>query len=425
MGVFDWILYVFIAICALLFMIMIHEFGHYTAGKLLGFKINEFAIGFGKPLFKKTKKNGEVFSLRLIPLGGFCAFEGEDEDKPDVKGAFNTMPVWKRLIVLFSGAFFNFLSALVFAVIFLMASGYVDKVQVTSVQVPTAVEASQQEWIKEGDIILAVDGEYCNLVYDKYFTNMVSTYDEGKDFVVKVKRDGKVMDITVSKQITNTLPNSTIENKTVFSVDGLSYSCYIEKGDDNKLQVVEFTDGDVTKVKTKYAVGEDNKVVINGRTLTVKTSKSADDVETYTLEGAVLGVSTAYYKYGFFEALGHTFVFCFQWAWKIILILWQLLTGQLAITSLGGTVTTVITMAEATKANFANLLLLLPLISINLSVFNLLPIPALDGARMVFVAIEGIRGKPINRNVEGWIHFIGLMVLLAFVVVVDILHFVL
>ena len=59
MSVFDWILYVFIAICALLVMIMIHEFGHYTAGKLLGFKINEFAVGFGKPLFKKTKKNGE------------------------------------------------------------------------------------------------------------------------------------------------------------------------------------------------------------------------------------------------------------------------------------------------------------------------------------------------------------------------------
>lgn len=422
MGVFDWILYIFIAICSLLFMIMIHELGHYTAGKLLGFKINEFAIGFGKPIFKKTKKNGEVFSLRLIPLGGFCAFEGEDEDKPDVKGSFNSMPVWKRLIVLFCGAFFNFLSALVFAAIFLMACGYVDKVQVTKVQLPPSV--ASENWIQEGDIIVAVNGEYCNLVYDKYFTNMVSTFDEGKEFVVKVNRKGKDVDIVVSKQLSSELPNATENGIKMFSVDGLSYSCYITNKDGEGLKVIEFKDNDPSKVVKTYDVGKDNKVTINGRTLTIVASGEAGR-ETYSLHGAILGVSTTYYKYGFFEALGHTFVFCFQWAWKIILILWQLLSGQLALTSLGGTVTTVITMAEATKANFANLLLLLPLISINLSVFNLLPIPALDGARMVFVAIEGIRGKPINRNVESWIHFIGLIVLLAFVVIVDILHFVL
>lgn len=422
MGVFDWILYIFIAICSLLFMIMIHEFGHYTAGKLLGFKINEFAIGFGKPIFKKTKKNGEVFSLRLIPLGGFCAFEGEDEDKPNVEGAFNSMPVWKRLIVLFCGAFFNFLSALVFAAIFLMACGYVDKVQVTNVQLPPSV--ASENWIQEGDIIVAVDGQYCNLVYDKYFTNMVSTFDEGQEFVVKVNRKGKDVDIVVSKQLSSELPNATENGIKMFSVDGLSYSCYITNKEGEGLKVVEFKDNDPSKVVKTYDVGGDNKVTINGRTLTVVASGEAGS-ETYSLHGAILGVSTTYYKYGFFEALGHTFVFCFQWAWKIILILWQLLSGQLALTSLGGTVTTVITMAEATKANFANLLLLLPLISINLSVFNLLPIPALDGARMVFVAIEGIRGKPINRNVESWIHFIGLIVLFAFVVIVDILHFVL
>lgn len=421
MGVFDWILYIFIAICALLLMIMIHEFGHYTAGKLLGFKINEFAIGFGKPLIKKTKKNGEVFSLRLIPLGGFCAFEGEDEDKKDVKGAFNTMPVWKRLIVLFSGAFFNFLSAILFSIVFLMASGYIDKVQVTSVTVPESVVSS--EWIQEGDIILAVDGEKCNFVYDKYFTNMVSHYDEDEDFVVRVKRDGKELDITVSKKLDSILPNTTIDGKTMFSVDGMNYLCCIEKNSDNTFKIIEYKDSDLKEIKTTYDVGDDNRVKINGRTLTVVKSTTEDGTESYSLQGAILGVSTAYYKYGFFEALGHSFVFCIEWAWKILIILWQLLSGQLALTSLGGTVTTVVTMAEATKASFANLLLLLPLISVNLAVFNLLPIPALDGARMVFVAIEGIRGKPINRNVEGWIHFVGLMVLLAFVVIVDILHF--
>ena len=72
--------YIAIAILILMLMITIHEFGHYIAGKILKFKINEFSIGFGKALYTKTKKNGEVFSIRLIPLGGYCAFEGEENE---------------------------------------------------------------------------------------------------------------------------------------------------------------------------------------------------------------------------------------------------------------------------------------------------------------------------------------------------------
>ena len=106
--------YILVAILALLLMVMIHEFGHYIAGKMLGFKINEFSVGFGPKIFQKKKKNGEVFSLRTIPLGGYCAFDGEDE-KSDSPTAFNNQKAWKRLIVLFMGAFFNFLSAIIFS----------------------------------------------------------------------------------------------------------------------------------------------------------------------------------------------------------------------------------------------------------------------------------------------------------------------
>lgn len=86
------ILYIIIALLILLLMILIHEFGHYIVGKILKFKINEFSVGFGPKIFSKTnKKTGEVFSLRLLPLGGFCAFDGEDsvddENKQVNKGA--------------------------------------------------------------------------------------------------------------------------------------------------------------------------------------------------------------------------------------------------------------------------------------------------------------------------------------------------
>lgn len=122
--VFKWIGYIIVAMICFMFMIVVHELGHYTAGKILGFKINEFAIGFGPAIFKTTtnKQTGEVFSVRCIPAGGFCAFEGEDEEasSPD---SFNSHPVWKRIIVLAAGVFFNFVSALITLNIFFMAYG--------------------------------------------------------------------------------------------------------------------------------------------------------------------------------------------------------------------------------------------------------------------------------------------------------------
>ena len=139
--VFTYIGYVIVAVLALMAMIVIHELGHYTAGKLLGFKIDEFAIGFGPAIIKKrNKKTGELFTLRPFPIGGFCAFHGEDadgamldEDGNQIKDengnivkdpdAFNNQKPWKRLIVLFSGAFMNFLSAIVIITIYFTAYG--------------------------------------------------------------------------------------------------------------------------------------------------------------------------------------------------------------------------------------------------------------------------------------------------------------
>ena len=141
--VFKYIGYVIVALLALMVMIVVHELGHYTAGKLLGFKIDEFAIGFGPKIFKHTnKKTGELFSIRPFPIGGFCAFHGEDEEGAlldengekvrDASGnivkdpdAFNNKPAWKRLIVLFSGAFMNFISAIFIITIFFTAYGQV------------------------------------------------------------------------------------------------------------------------------------------------------------------------------------------------------------------------------------------------------------------------------------------------------------
>jgi regulator of sigma E protease len=103
-------------------------------------------------------------------------------------------------------------------------------------------------------------------------------------------------------------------------------------------------------------------------------------------------------------------------------ILGDLVTGKLGIDSVGGPITTVKTIAVSTQTNLKNLILLFPLIAVNLAVFNLLPIPALDGARAVFVLIEWIFKKPVPRDIEGKIHGIGLMILFGLVILIDILH---
>ncbi|MGN1096597.1 MAG: site-2 protease family protein, partial [Christensenellales bacterium] len=129
-------------------------------------------------------------------------------------------------------------------------------------------------------------------------------------------------------------------------------------------------------------------------------------------------------KLPFFQALGRSFGFAFFVVFKILASLGGLLTGKVALSSAGGTITVVKTIAESTMMSFSNLLYVVAIVSANLAVMNLLPIPALDGARMVFTVIEWIRGKPLNRKVEGIIHTVGLILLLVLAVFLDIFHLV-
>ncbi len=415
-------------------MILIYEFGRYTAGKLLKFKINEFSIGFGKAIFKKTKKNGEVFALRIFPLGGYCAFEGEDEDKPDNVGAFNNKKPWKRIIVVFMGAFFNFLSAIVFSAILLMTYGYTDKVQVVNIVTPASIVQENSDWLKQGDIIHAVNGKETNFINDEYFITMVQNFKAEEDFVVSVYRNGKNVDVTIHKSWFELDSKDddvygriyTINNEEFFIKQETStgfYKLHNTKYPTGKTTTIDTETGLVTLTFTENGVEakETFKLLFKDAEGNMYETNESGDL-TPVLTNAKIGVATKNYVYGFFEGLGKTFEFSFGWAWKILKALFQLVTGQTALADMGGTITTVKFMASASQTNIANLLLLIPVISINLAVFNLLPIPALDGARMVFVLIEWIRKKPVNRKLEGKIHFIGLVILFGFVIVMDLLQ---
>ena len=380
-SVFGYIGYILLAIVVLLLMVLIHEFGHYTAGKILKFDITEFSVGFGPKLLQKKRKNGELFTLRLIPLGGYCAFAGENEDGTDNPKAFNNQKPWKRLIVLFFGAFFNFLSAIIFSVVALMACGY-EKLQVKQIDA-TSINYT---YLQQNDVIYGIEGQKFDFVKDNMFDSLVTSY--GKN----------------------------------------NYKTY--QGSDITAEY-SFVDGDKTyymvPCEMDYMIKRDKqKLTQTGRINVVYNQEGKmQGWSMYATYDSTGDITIGYYKSTFGEALVEAVPFTCRWAWKVLIIFGQLLTGRMSITALGGPVTTIKSMATMTMQSFNFLFLLLPLIAVNLAVFNLLPIPALDGFQMIFVIVEWIRKKPVKREVINVINNIGLIVLFAFVIIVDVLQFVL
>ena len=411
-------LYIILAIVILLLMIVIHEFGHYLAGKILKFKINEFSVGFGPKIFSKKKKNGEVFSLRLIPLGGYCAFEqsfqlellkehltklaaGEDilapgKDKTDggkkdalpeaspqqasdsaapyptesdraAAGAAVAEPAagggrsfleekpWKRIIVLLSGGVANLLSAIVFSLIFIWAIGFTVP---TVSKVYTDADGVAFNPLEEGDVVRAVNGREIGVMNS--YDDLIADVEENDSVTLTVERGGELLTVNVTKKhiVTETVNEETGEPETLDYV-GFGYA------------------------------------------------------SLYDFEDVGLGY-----------ALKYCVPYMFKLSWLILGTFGDLVVGKIPITDLAGPAGTIALMADLAKANWRNILILLPLIASNLGIFNLLPIPALDGSKVVFTAIEWIRGKPINQKVENTIHTVGIILLLAFVVVLDLWRFI-
>lgn len=413
------ILYVLLAIIMLLVMVLVHEFGHYVVGRMLNFKINEFSVGFGKAIFSKKNKRGELISLRIFPLGGYCAFAGEDDEDCNKEDSFNNQKAWKRILVYLAGITFNFAFAVLTSAILLCSIGY-DIPQVTQVDLDTTkIETSVEDGtfiqdsevygydkdngFKEGDIIISIEGKKIDFAYGKTYDTLVSEqFSEYKTYLQQEKLNSE-------------LSGGVFDERQAF-IDFMSensYSAIVKRDGEYEEVAIGFCqvafNVNIKDDKGDYVFEEDGK--------TPKTQVA------YVYYGPAYGVKAYVHTFG--EAIERAVPFSFGLAWTVLKSLWQMITFQLPISSVGGPITTIATIAQVTQSNFANLLILIPLISANLAIFNLLPIPALDGAHVVFTTIEAIRKKPIKREVENMIHTIGLFVLLGFVVLVDILHFLL
>lgn len=423
--VFAYIGYVLLALLALMAMIVVHELGHYTAGKLLGFKIDEFAIGFGPKIFKrKNKKTGELFSIRPFPIGGFCAFHGEDADGAlldengnqvkDANGniikdpdAFNNQKPWKRLIVLFSGAFMNFLSAILIITIYFSAYGQPLPYVVGTYDVP-----SYQNVFEQGDVLLSVNGKQINLMAQEDLDNVFKKVGDTAQF--RVLRNGKRIKITASKFFYDPFEDGDY----IYAVDGKKLDTPVAYAD--YLATVESNDAFIVTVVRYDEKGE----ICEQSTMKVQKGANPEDANGFYSYGFGITRTIARAKLPFFLAFGRAWSFCFFIVFKILASLGALITGKMGIEGAGGTITTIITMAKVSALGFDSFMYVVAIISANLAVMNLLPFPALDGSRMLFTLIEWIFKKPVPRKVEAVIHTVGLVLLLVLAVFLDVFHLV-
>ena len=342
-------LYIIVAILIFGVLVATHELGHFTAAKLLGVKVNEFAVGMG-PALLKGRKGETLYSLRLFPVGGFCAMEGEDGDSADPR-SFGRAACWKKVVILCAGAFVNFLTGVaVVAVLYAPAAGFRAEVYGG----PLEGYGTEDCGLLAGDRFLAVDGHRV-LVYGnaRFFLDRAG---DAIDFVVE--RDGE-----------------RLELKDV-------YLPYQERTDEA---------GRFTRLR--------------GLTM----ASVADPTS-------------------FFGKLGYAWNTAVDFVRLVWVSLGDMATGAVGLRDMSGPVGIVNMMGEVGSQSPSlydaawNLGYLAALIAVNLAVMNLLPLPALDGGRVFFLALNGLLygvfKKKIDARYEGYVHLAGLAALMGLMLVV-------
>ena len=320
-----------------------HELGHFLVAKSGGIRVNEFFIGMGPTIWKK-QKGDTLYSIKLLPIGGACVFDGMDpiaEEKGDYdEHSFLKAPVWRRIATLFAGPFANFLIAYILAVVLVSFSAW----NFPTINKMTDDSAATEAGMLPGDTIISVDGEK---VYMAGEVTLISQFAEGSPMDIVYERDGVRHETTL-------IPKWSEEDNR--------YYMGIYLGEYGQIK------GAAALKYAWYEVRYYFKTTYRSLALLVRGKLSKDDVSGPV--GMVKIVDEAYEE-----------------------------------TKPYGISTVILTMLSLTV-----------LLSVNLGVMNLLPLPALDGGRLVFQFIEVIVGKPVPAEKEGFVHMIGMIALMGLMV---------
>ncbi|MFI3230278.1 MAG: M50 family metallopeptidase [bacterium] len=346
---------ILITILILGFIVTIHEWGHFIAAKKSGVYVEEFAVGMG-PLIYGKEKDGTLYALRAFPLGGYCKMKDEDGENSNDPDSFNNAKLINKFIIVLAGATMNFILAIVlFFIINLYSTSQTTIINSVIDDYPAQVAGMQA-----GDEIIYIDGKKIINFNDMSFTFSRLTPYNNKSFDIGVKRDGEILTFSITPKF----------DETGRAIMGI-YS------------------------GAKAGILTDN------------TSNSGE----YILE-----------KNNILETLSNS-VADMRFSVKVTIMSFiELFTGKMNSDDLMGPIglTPVVeeqyqsAMAVGIGSMILTMLNLMALLSANIGVFNLMPIPALDGGRIVFMVIELIMGKPIPPEKEGQIHFAGFVLLMGF-----------
>lgn len=441
-----------IVIALLIFgvIIAVHEFGHFILAKFNKIFVTEFSLGFGKRLvsFVPTSKGyrlkalinqeqlestdewkeNTVYSLKLFPFGGSCAMLGEDENNEDER-AFNNKSPLARISVVAAGAIFNFILAFILSTIIVAVIGY-DPAIITKVSTGSAAD---EAGLEEGDLITEIDGNNISIgreVSTQFLINPVSE----RPIEIKYERDGEEYNTRISPKYREYYMLGFTYNPDQ------SQAIIKELVEDSPLDNAGFKEGDVI---TKYngidvKTGEDLAGLLEENPLTKEAVEITyiRDGNEYTEiinpelngEGYELGFLANYghKKANFIEVLKYGVIEVKYNIATTLKSFKMLFTGNLGFENLAGPVGIVNIIGDTYEVSivsgafvvFVNLAYLTIVISASVGVLNLLPLPALDGGRLVFLLIELIRGKPVPAEKEGLVHTIGLIAIMILAVLI-------
>lgn len=371
---------VLVTLLIFLVMITLHEFGHFIMAKSLGVNVLEFSIGMGPAILKKQGKK-TLYSVRIFPIGGYCSLEGEDGGS-DSSGAFCNQKLWKRFLVVSAGAILNLILGLVLFAVFVgvtgpFASNTIGRVDERSYLAQTGVAA--------GDKIVEIDGHKIKFYND--ITLYSENFTENREFSMIVKRGGERLEFAVKPSLANTtITYGETYADVVDSING------VEKSYRRELEG--------QSVPEEY-VGQ-----------------------TDTTTRLIIGFEPKYEEVTAVNILPRAWYYTVYITKSIYSAFLDLLTGKSGLDNMAGPVGVAqvvdgaIKSGEASGTSGINILLIVAMLTVNLGIFNLLPLPALDGGRLFFMLIELVRGKPVPPEKEGIVHTVGLVLLLVLAAVI-------
>lgn len=428
-------------VVAIALLIAVHEYGHFTVARRLGIRVEKFSIGFGPALFSWRSRDGEVlYVIAAIPLGGYVKMLGENpdeqveeyEDKLSAEErarSFNLQPVWKRAAVAVAGPAFNFVFA-IFA--FMLVAWLGQSVLPTIVGHITPASIAEQAGLQVGDRILAVNRSSVH--------SWQQMEEQLKDHVggqvkLRVQRDQRpvMLDMELPRQATDPLmlnvagsvlgfdPGLTIKVDDVMS-GSPAERAGLEQGD-----IIRQIDGwPVANVnqfieRIKASAGHDVAIVVrrDQTLLQLQVTPVSDDHQQVRIGVRLASHAmhkTEIYRMGLLDGMGYGFVRTWQMTRMTLSVFGKMVTAAISPDNLGGPIAIAQLAGRTADLGLVYFIGFLALISVNLGVLNLLPVPILDGGMLLYLGLEKLRGRALPPKFLEITQMIGLMLIISLMV---------